>query len=191
MRIAPPSRLMMVARTDKEVRLKEFISEALINRADDPELREPVTLIVRDVDSPAATALNSVLAEGWSYVPAVRVIVFDKRVDASAASSLFDAEKAEFRHLIDRRFGAAHEQLVVGKARVWIGDCLRRDPAKRDAFEIYHPADPATRVTAAASFERLWNVAKPMRAGKPVSLAPEILPVTQVLESLPPRNGLA
>ena len=187
MRIAPPSRLMMVARTDKEVRLKEFISEALINRADDPDLKEPVTLIVRNVASPAAVALNAVLSEGWCYVPAVRVIVFDKAVD-TASASLLDVEHAEFRHLDDRRFGAAHEQLVIGKQRVWIGDCLRRDPTKRDAFELYYAADATTGATAATSFDRLWALAKAIRTLKPVSVVTEILPAAQVIESLPPRD---
>lgn len=175
---------MMVARTDKEARLKDYISEALVDRADDPELNDPVTLVVRDVMSPVAIALNAVLSEGWCYVPAVRVIVFDKTVDVASTASLFDAANSEFRHLTDRRFGAAHEQLIVGKSRVWIGDCLRRDQTKRDAFEIYHASDANVRQLSAASFERLWAAAKPVRAMKPMTVAPEIIPVAQSADAL-------
>ena len=63
------------------------------------------------------------------------------------AVSLLDISCGEFRVLGDPRFGAAHEQLVVG-THVWTGDCLRRDPNKRDAFEVYHSddaSDPALR----------------------------------------------
>ena len=71
------------------------------------------------------------------------------------AASLLDIICGEFRVLGDPRFGAAHEQLVVS-THVWTGDCLRRDPNKRDAFEVYYSDDAAVRLYAAGSFEKLW-----------------------------------
>jgi hypothetical protein len=184
---------MMVARTDKEARLKDFISEALVNRADDPELKEPVTLVARNVSSPIATSLLAVLSEGWSFVSALRVIVYEKKVEDDAPSPLFAIPNSEWRWLSDRRFGSAHEQFVAGKSRVWIGDCLGRDPWKRDAFEIYHPADAKIGEQAAASFARLWAVAKPFRTMQPAASAtpaPDLIPVApaQLEPLVAPRN---
>ena len=68
------------------------------------------------------------------------------------------ANRTELRRMLtDLRFASAHEQLVLGQGRVWIGDCMRRDPAKRDAFEMYHDNHVSTAAHATASFSKLWD----------------------------------
>jgi hypothetical protein len=175
MRISSPSRLMTMSRTDKETRLKDFIVESLTALAEGPCGSGAVTVMVRGTDSPTARALYAAISEVPHATLDVRVIVADTRVEDAALPSLRDIAGIEFRLLSDPRFGASHEQLVVGRTHVWIGDCLRRDPNKRDAFELYHKADPIARQCATLSFEKLWARAKPLISMKSAELAPEII----------------
>jgi len=175
MRISTPSRLMMMSRTDKETRLKDFIAESLEALAESPGATGIVTVIARNNESPAARALIAALAEARNTSLDIRVIFADTRIEDPAAASLRDIAGIDCRHLSDPRFGASHEQLVIGRTHVWIGDCLRRDPNKRDAFELYHKADPVARKCAAISFERLWARAKPLMPVKSPAVAAELL----------------
>ena len=51
-----------------------------------------------------------------------------------------------------------HEQLVLGPAASWVGDCMRRDPMKRDAYECYAADCSKTAGWARTSFDRFWNI---------------------------------
>jgi hypothetical protein len=172
MRIASSPRLLVAAPTDKETRLKNFITEALAHREKQTHA-EPVLIVVRNPDSPVAHALCAAMFES-NFSFEARVIFGETNGDDRAALSLLDVSNAEFRVLGDPRFGAAHEQLVAGE-RVWTGDCLRRDPNKRDAFEIYHAPEAGTRTFAMASFGKLWAAARPLKPVKAADLAPEII----------------
>ncbi|MEQ1576200.1 MAG: hypothetical protein ABL894_00975, partial [Hyphomicrobium sp.] len=72
---------------------------------------------------------------------------------------------ATLRHAPDARLLDAHEQLILGPSSVWVGDCMRRDPAKRDAYECYASDSAETAVWAKRSFDRVWVRAHPVRAG--------------------------
>lgn len=174
MRISSPSQLMTMSRTEKETRLKDFIVESLTALAEGPGGSGTVTMLVRSIDSPTARALWAAVSASSAALE-IRVIVADTHAEESSLSSLRDLPGIEFRLLSDPRFGASHEQLVVGRTHVWIGDCLRRDPNKRDAFELYHKADPVARKCATVSFEKLWARAKPMMGRGSPDLAPEII----------------
>jgi len=175
MRIASPSRSVVTTRTDKEERLKDFLTEGLALRADHPAGDDFVTAFLRNPDSPAARALSAVCLDGLAEGPPIRILICDTRANDPAATSVLDIVGAEIREFADLRFGAAHEQLVVGPTRVWIGDCLRRDPSKRDAFELFHANDAATHLFAAASFEHLWARGRPMISTREKSVSPEII----------------
>jgi hypothetical protein len=174
MRISTPSRLMTMSRTDKETRIKDFIAESLTAVAEGPGGDGIVTVIVRNNESPAARALCAALSETAATLD-VRVIVADTRVEDASSPSLAAIPGVECRHLGDPRFGASHEQIVVGRTHVWIGDCLRRDPNKRDAFELYHKADPIARKCATVSFERLWARSRPLTPAKSPLFTPNMI----------------
>lgn len=70
------------------------------------------------------------------------------------------------------RLVEAHEQLVLGPTVCWIGDCMRRDPAKCDAFETYVEGCGEAAGCAAVSFERLWIVSEPVRRIAPMAPVP-------------------
>lgn len=169
----------MVARTDKESRLKDFIAEGLTFAHESAGGAEAVTLVVRNPDSPVARALSLVLLDNPIPQIGVRVVVGEMHSDDREAAQLLDLASGQFRILGDRRFATAHEQLVVGGANVWIGDCLRRDPAKRDAFELYYRSEPKVRMLAVASFEKLWARAKPVQPVRADAISPEIIAAGQ------------
>ncbi|MBK9078500.1 MAG: hypothetical protein WBP38_02380 [Hyphomicrobium sp.] len=161
MRLPSPPRIPVLSREDKEARLKVFIAEALAARAAsvDGSFGEPFTLVARAPDSPAAQAVLAMANEIAAANVAVRVVLFETEplTDDNAPASLLDVSAIDTRMLTDLRFASAHEQLVLGQGRVWIGDCMRRDPAKRDAFEMYHDNHASTASHAAASFAKLWD----------------------------------
>jgi hypothetical protein len=87
----------------------------------------------------------------------------------------------EIRWARHPRLVEAHEQLVLGPETCWIGDCMRRDPAKCDAYESYVEGCGEAAGCAAVSFERLWGASEPLvsrtahrggspRAGQPPAI---------------------
>ncbi len=173
MRIASPSRPMMtMSRTDKEARIKGFIGEAIASHDENPARDNGLTLFVRSPDSPVARALAAACTEGNVLAARIRIVICDTNTEEPSAPSLLEVPGIECRVLADPSFGPAHEQLVVGHTFVWIGDCLRRDPMKRDAFELYHANDAVAGIFAMASFEKLWARARPLKLPR---LSPEII----------------
>ncbi len=173
MRLDQPSRSVIDARTEKETRLKAFISEALSGAQETVSL----TLVARATDSPVARALAAAVTESGRSDLQINVVLFDidAVVEDHTAASILDLRVAQFRVLNDARFVAAHEQLVVGTNRAWIGDCMRRDPQKRDAFEFYHADSFTDAAHAIASFSRIWGKAKPLARTVRRTLAPEVI----------------
>lgn len=175
MRFSPSPRLLQVGREDKEAQLKSFAAAGLAGRT--PRAGKDkgglITVVARAPDSPVIRALEDIAGDLRSSGVDVRAILMD--LDSIAGASrkprLLEMPGVEIRLLHDMRFAAAHEQLRLGPSIVWVGDCMRRDPAKRDAFEIFHADNAAAARHAEISFNRLWARAKPVLGAKP--LAPE------------------
>jgi hypothetical protein len=159
--------------------LKDFIAEGLTFAQESGRSADAIMLVVRNPDSPAARALSLVLHDMPVPHVGIRVVLGEMHSDDREAAQLLDLAAGQWRILGDRRFGTAHEQLVAGGAHVWIGDCLRRDPAKRDAFELYYRSEPKIRMLAVASFEKLWARAKPVKPVAADSISPEIIAAGQ------------
>jgi hypothetical protein len=155
----------MVCREEKEAALQRFVQSSLDAACD---AQVDITLLARNLESPGARAVAKMMSDAGARI-AVRAIVLDTEPSAAVSGvSLAEIEGASLRVLRDGRFNAAHEQLVCGPARVWIGDCMRREPVKRDAFELFHDDNLVATRHAEASFERLWakaKVAKPEMNG--------------------------
>ena len=172
MRLATPPHLVIASREEKEAKLSAFITDDIAAGA-----AHGYTLLARAPDSPVARALAAASADLKQANIPVRVILFeiDSVSEEHATSSLLDCEACEFRVLNDSRFAAAHEQLTLSGDRVWLGDCMRRDPAKRDAFEVYHVTDSKAATHAAASFAKLWASAKPLKRVMAATVAPQVI----------------
>ena len=173
MRLATSPSILQAGRDEKETKLKDFITAHLTARtAKEIDASNRIyTIVVRAPDSPAAKALTLLAPELAAAGIALRVLLLDtdSASDEGGQKSILKLANAEIRLLSDPRFAAAHEQLVLGNGRVWIGDCMRRDPTKRDAFEMFHADNIAAARHAEVSFARMWKLGKPTKRMKPVT----------------------
>lgn len=181
MRSTASPRMNVVRKEDKERQLIEFISKDISVLKSLPSGTRPVRyrLIALSHESPVAKALAALageLAEAGIVIEAV----FARADTAAAIDGLETLEGfSTFRHAADNRLFDAHEQLVLGPATVWVGDCMRRDPAKRDAYEFYGEDCAEAATWALRSFNRMWSVAQPV-----VCLAPASLEANGLVEEL-------
>lgn len=160
MRFTPNARQNVMAREEKEARLKTFILQHIeqqhIEGLRDPGATPGTTtyrLLALSAESPAALALQEVAAN----LSAAGIKVQALLARRSTAAKL---EGVECRFVNDTRLLDAHEQLVLDRVTCWIGDCMRRDPLKRDAYELYSDS-PVTAGHAARSFSQIWRAAGP------------------------------
>ena len=181
-RIAPF--IDIVRLEDKEAKLKSFVRTvvdlaAARNEADDA--RNVVLLVARSIESPVARAVATLVKEGL-MTPRVRAVLALVPRDSAeggevALTSLFGSNGA--RLIRDSRLFDAHEQLVLGASASWIGDCMRRDPMKRDAYECFAADCAQTAGWARLSFERLWAASEPLLE-QPQNAAGEVVANAQV-----------
>lgn len=155
MRFTPNARPKSMAGEEKEARLKAFVKSHIESHCASGAAPGTVTyrLLALSAESPAARALNELASElsaAGIHVEAVLARRSDKQ----------KIEGAECRCVTDLRLLDAHEQLVLDRATAWIGDCMRRDPLKRDAYELYSDS-PVTAGHAARSFAQIWRAAGP------------------------------
>lgn len=182
MRFATSPRLLHIGREEREAKLKDFVAADLAHRQAAAADTHCYTLLARAPDSPVARAMACLAGELAAANVTVRALLLDLDgySDEPGRASLLEMTNTDIRLLSDPRFTAAHEQLVLGGGRLWLGDCMRRDPAKRDAFEIFHDHDMAAATHASVSFTRLWTGAQAVRRIRP--LAPELVIAGQLVE---------
>jgi len=166
MRFRPPLRISVTRREEKEQKLKDFIGRHIAVVQRDPQRANPLLVLARSAESPVIKALAGLAHELASVGASVRMIIAQADRDSLAEEWAPAAEPAgldyEVRWARDPRLIEAHEQLVLGPLACWIGDSMRREPAKCDAFETYMDACAATAGSAALSFERLWSASEPL-----------------------------
>lgn len=187
MRFPPSPRLLQNGREEREAKLKEFILGGIT--AHKSGLATPCfTLLARAPDSPVARAVAALASELAAAEIEVRAIMLDLDAftDEPGRPSLLEMKNADIRVLADLRFTSGHEQLVTGAASFWLGDCMRRDPTKRDAFEVYHHENMTACNHAAVSFGRLWNRAQIVRR---VRLAPQAMIAGQMGDEASPQQA--
>lgn len=160
-----PAPYKVMKHADKLESLKSFIGAAAARLAISSDLpRIAPTLIARSPESPAAQALLTAPAAIFNF--GAPRIIFTRLAHASCVPDLPDAMalsiNRQFRLIEDPRLLDAHEQLVLGTDCAWIGDCMRRDPMKRDAFEKFADGCGVTAGFAIKSFEHLWAIARPI-----------------------------
>jgi len=173
---AAPS-VVIVRREEKEGKLKDFIAEILaapVASSDQVPPPSCISVVARSIDSPVIKALAAVAAERGHLDARIALAVVDVPVDAVAAA--LAPISSACRHLADPRHLHAHEQLILGGASCWIGDCMRREPAKRDAYEQYVRDCALTTAWASTAFERLWSSASPVLRARPQSVQPPVTP---------------
>lgn len=164
MKLNTKPRMDVVKRENKEAKLKTFIVNHLSTTVASAS-PEPWLLIARSVESPVVLALTAMEAE--LEAAGIRVLALLTEMapavgDSAVASDLKIV--GTFRVLSDVRLLDAHEQLRLDGTTSWIGDCMRREPAKRDAYECHATNCTETADWTRKAFDHMWA------KGKPVSL---------------------
>ena len=146
-----PARMIVVKKEEKELKLRQLILNGL---AAATSASGPVVLriLAQSLMSPVARAACGLNPE--LVAAGIHALVILAKTDRQPASQFGDC--CTWRHLADVRCHDAHELLVLGSQTVWVGDCLRREPASRDSYELHAPCDPGMAVAAVQSFDRLW-----------------------------------
>jgi hypothetical protein len=168
MRQPASSELSVVKRAEKQEKLKNYILQtiAAAHRAGDASKTETLLLVARSAESPVALALVSLASELAESGLAIRAIFTDIESETTTAGWTVNGPAIAFardvRWARNARLTDAHEQLVLTHDACWIGDCMRRDPAKTDAFEHFVGDNAETTRLASVSFERLWRHAEPL-----------------------------
>lgn len=155
MRFNPNARPNVNAREDKEARLRSFIARHIEAHRESGVGPGHTTyrLLALSAESPVARAIDSLASE----ISAAGITIEALFIRRSPTASL---QGADCRFVNDLRLLDGHEQLVLDRATAWIGDCMRRDPLKRDAYEQYSTS-PATAGHAMRSFTQIWRAAGP------------------------------
>ncbi len=164
MKPAAPVVVSVVKNENKLATLKSFV-EAQLSASGSSSFE--ITVVARSAASPVAQALRDCAADLVARQISVRAIFICKSAEFATWTSSTDepAFACAVRWADDARLLDAHEQLVLCGQSAWIGDCMRRDPLKRDAFEQFARSCGLTVSHATRSFERLWAFAKPVAIG--------------------------
>lgn len=151
-------RMQVVRKEEKEHRLKSFIEKLLQNISLQMPDALQLTVLARACDSPVLKALSSEKERLKKLRSQIRIVVVHREPEASEEVKEF---LKEFNSRIgcDPRLLDAHEQLTIGQDYSWIGDCMRREPSTRDAYECYSEDCLETTSYALRSFERVWSFA--------------------------------
>ena len=165
MRLRPPLRVSVTRHEEKEQKLQEFIFQHLAGaqHGGDASHATHLLIIARSLESPLVKAVagltNEITAAGLSARMILAQVDREPLPEEWGRAITFSHEIRWAKH---PRLIEAHEQLVLGPETCWIGDCMRRDPAKCDAYESYVEGCGEAAGCAAVSFERMWLASQPL-----------------------------
>jgi hypothetical protein len=159
---------MSIARLEKKAqRIRQFIFQHIVAiQNGPPEHRYALLAVARSVESPLLQAIASLAGEMAQARISVRMIVAQADAETFPQAWASAGAGGDFEHEIrwarNPRLIEAHEQLVLGAHSCWIGDSMRRDPSKSDAYESFVEDCGEAAGCAAVSFERLWAASDPL-----------------------------
>ena len=164
MSLRPPLRVSIARHADKEQSLRQFLLRHLAGT--EPGQLSDLQIVARSLDSPLIKAITSLGQDIAGAGLSVRLIL--AQLDQAPTPQAW-ARLVPFAHEIrwakHPRLIEAHEQLVIGPETCWIGDCMRRDPAKCDAYESFIEGCGEAAGCATVSFERLWHASQAVVTG--------------------------
>ena len=161
MRAKSPPFKPFETKEERESSIKAFITNAL-----DDSLRgrgDAIALLARSPSSPVVAALLA-LSDELAERRIGAAIVLAGGATAAEDETWSLSFSAKFIHEIrltsNPRILDGHEQLIVGDQSVWYGDCMRRDPTKRDALASFLPNDTGAVRASRFAFGSLWTRAQ-------------------------------
>jgi hypothetical protein len=175
MRFRPPLRVSSIRHEEKQQKLKDFILQHISGSPASDGPPHPILIVARSVDSPVVKAIAALEQEIAAARRTVRLILAQADHETAAVGWTHPGRPLACQHEIrwarHPRLIEAHEQLVVGPETCWIGDCMRRDPTRCDAFENYVEDCGEAAGCATVSFERLWSASEPLAVRSTASVS--------------------
>lgn len=185
-----PSQMQVVRKQEKEPKLKEFIGQELSRL--EPAQTTGCLVMARTVDSPVMRAIAAFAGELEARGIRVRTVLASLDVDQPAEGVHSDwIASCETRWMRNQKLVDAHELLVIGEQAAWVGDCMRRDPQKRDAFELYSPGSATVTHRARVSFERIWALSEPVHSAHKWKPAPAASAADELAPAAPAAAAVA
>jgi len=157
MRYRNPPFQPMQSREEREQSIKSFILQSLDASASG--LSDAIAVLAHSPESPVVKALLSLSDELARHrVGAVMILTGGAMAAEDETWSLSFAKgfAHEIRLTSNPRILDGHEQLIVGARSIWYGDCMRRDPAKRDAYSVFMANQQTAAHQGRVTFSRLW-----------------------------------
>ncbi len=143
---------------EREARLKTFIQHAISAR---PTARDDAILLVaRSPESAVVRVILDLSSELAASGMGARIVLAGgavAREDETWSLSFSGNFIHEIRLTSSPRILDGHEQIIVGDRAVWFGDCMRRDPSKRDAFSSFAAEAPDLASQGRFAFGQLWQ----------------------------------
>ncbi len=167
MSLKPPTGIQVIKKEDKEAFLRAFILQDIESRKSNAAQSDAEYLVVaRCWDSPVISAIGGLQNEIARAKVGLRIIVSTiNTFETFPLSNKLDALIAvgQVRLITDARLFDVHEQLVLNSKTCWIGDVIRREPTKRDAYEQYWNDDASAVTWSKSAFERIWSLSEKVR----------------------------
>jgi hypothetical protein len=159
----PPFR-PLETKEERENTIKAFIRDGLDGSTRGETGGEhAIALLARSPASPVVAALLE-LSDELAHRGIGAAIVLAGGATAAEDETWSLSFSAKFIHEIrltsNPRVLDGHEQLIVGDRSVWYGDCMRRDPLKRDAFTTFLANDTRSVRACRFAFRELWRGAQ-------------------------------
>jgi hypothetical protein len=151
----------------------EFLDRLSSKRKPDPTERY-VSIIARSPASPVVSAVIARRDELTERRAGVQAIFADLGPDgllAECAEALdglcigFDARES-FRWARNACLMDAHEQLILGTSMCWSGDCMRREPGKVDALDLFEIDAPKVVRLGTLAFDAIWAISDPVPSAR-------------------------
>lgn len=161
MRFTTPPTMRVIKKEEKEARLKDLLTTHIRQQADRGAESASLMLVVRSQESPVVGALAALAGELAGAGLSLDVVVALPGEDGRVAWPDALTGISRCTVVADARLLDAHEQLWLDEQTVWIGDCMRREPAKRDAYECYSLACRTTAASVRSTFEAFRRRAVP------------------------------
>lgn len=143
---------------EREARLKTFIQQAI---GACPTARDDAILLVaRSPESAVVRVILDLSSELAACGLGARLVLAGgavAREDETWSLSFSGNFIHEIRLTSSPRILDGHEQIIVGNQAVWFGDCMRRDPSKRDAFSSFAADAPDLARQSRFAFGELWQ----------------------------------
>ena len=160
MTLKTPAHMVVVKKEDKEAKLRELLVDALemLPAAARDGAAPILRLLAQSNASPVVQAVISLQAQLAAAGVEARVVL--TKIDNGVQVQI--GKTGSTRQLMDQRCHDAHELLVLSPTATWIGDCMRRDPATRDSFEMHTLGCAETAKWVGMSFDKLWAMAVPL-----------------------------